>query len=69
MTQNDALREQIAKLLEWQDAHATFEAAVEGLPPELRGRTVDPAAPVQRAAFILGDADVRVIVTSRIRRR
>jgi uncharacterized damage-inducible protein DinB len=43
MTQNDTLREQIAKLLEWQDAHATFDAAVEGLPPELRGATVEGA--------------------------
>lgn len=43
MTQNDALRAQMVKLLEWQDAHATFDAAVEGLAPELRGATVEGA--------------------------
>ena len=38
MTQIDALRAQLAAILDWQDAHATFDAAVEGVPPELRGR-------------------------------
>lgn len=31
------LREQIAALLGWRDAHAGFDAAVEGLPAGLRG--------------------------------
>jgi uncharacterized damage-inducible protein DinB len=31
------LREQLARLLDWQDAHASFDAAVEGLPPAQRG--------------------------------
>ncbi len=32
------LRTQLKKLLDWHDAHATFDDAVEGIPPELRGR-------------------------------
>lgn len=36
---DSALREQLADFLEWREAHADFDAAVEGLPPELRGRT------------------------------
>ena len=38
MTQTDALRAQLAKILDWQDAHATFDTAVQGVPPEMRGR-------------------------------
>ncbi len=34
----DALRVQLARLLEWQEAHVGFDAAVAALPPELRGR-------------------------------
>ena len=35
---NDAtLRAQLARLQDWPDAHATFDAAVEGVPAELRG--------------------------------
>ena len=41
MTQIDLLRAQIASLLDWGDAHATFDAAVEGVPPEMRGRVPD----------------------------
>ena len=36
---DDPLRQTIARALEWREAHAGFEAAVEGLAPELRGRT------------------------------
>ena len=36
---DDALRKQIAHALDWGEAHATFDAAVDGLSPELRGRT------------------------------
>lgn len=32
-----ALRKHLVKLLTWQDAHAPFEAAVKGMPAELRG--------------------------------
>ena len=40
MSPNDsAIREQLAGLLAWEDAHATYDAAVAELPAELRGRT------------------------------
>ncbi len=32
------LRTHLKKLLDWHDAHATFEDAVDGIPPELRGK-------------------------------
>src|SRR5690606_41243111 len=35
------LRTHLIRLLEWTDAHAGFEAAVEGIPAEVRG--VQPA--------------------------
>jgi DinB superfamily len=41
MKQNDALREQLMKILDWQSAHVGFDVAVDGIPPELRG--VQPA--------------------------
>ena len=31
------IRGHLAKLLEWGDAHVTFDAAVKGIPPRLRG--------------------------------
>jgi uncharacterized damage-inducible protein DinB len=37
MDHNDELRAQLAKSLDWEDAHAGFDAAVEGIPPEIRG--------------------------------
>ncbi len=33
-----SLRAHVVRLLDWHDAHATFDDAVAGLPPELRGR-------------------------------
>ena len=33
-----SVRELLRRLLSWEDAHAGFEAAVEGVPAELRGR-------------------------------
>lgn len=33
-----ALRAQLAAALDWQAAHATFDAAVDGIAPEMRGR-------------------------------
>lgn len=40
MSPNDgAVREQVARVLAWEDAHATYDAAVADLPAELRGRT------------------------------
>ncbi len=37
MANDHALRAQLAKLLDWQEAHATFDAAVKGIPPDKRG--------------------------------
>jgi uncharacterized damage-inducible protein DinB len=38
MEQNDPLRQQLVKFLNWQEAHASFDSAIEGIPPELTGR-------------------------------
>ena len=38
MPDDNALRQQIARTLDWEDGHATFDAAVKGLPPALRGK-------------------------------
>ncbi len=37
MPQDDALRDQLARLLAWEDAHVSFDAAVANLPAKLRG--------------------------------
>lgn len=37
MDQNDELRAHLLKLLDWEDAHASFDSAVEGVPHEVRG--------------------------------
>ncbi len=37
MSTDQAIREQLAKLLDWEDAHVGFEAAVADLPLKLRG--------------------------------
>ena len=36
-----ALREQLAKILDWKDAHAGFDAAVDGIPEDMRGRRAE----------------------------
>ena len=38
MTTDAVLRDLLGRLLSWEDAHATFEAAVAGIPADLRGR-------------------------------
>jgi uncharacterized damage-inducible protein DinB len=35
---DETLRNHLARLLDWEDAHTTFDAAVTGIPPELQGR-------------------------------
>jgi hypothetical protein len=35
---SDSFRQQLARLLDWEDAHATFDAAVKGLPKSLEGK-------------------------------
>jgi hypothetical protein len=37
MEQSDMLREQLIKLMGWEDAHVSFDAAVEGVPPQFQG--------------------------------
>ncbi len=37
MKQGRKLRQQVAKLLDWQDAHLNFARVVAGWPPKLRG--------------------------------
>jgi uncharacterized damage-inducible protein DinB len=34
---NDAVRDHLARLLDWEDAHVGFDKAVSGIPPEARG--------------------------------
>lgn len=44
MNHDAALREQIARMLTWDDAHAGFEAAIGGIPARSRG-SVPPGMP------------------------
>ena len=37
MARNDALRDHLKRILDWQDAHVRFDAAVENVPPKFRG--------------------------------
>ena len=37
MTDDRTLRDLLARLLDWEDAHAGFDHAVEGIPPDARG--------------------------------
>lgn len=37
----NSVRDHVARALDWKDAHATFDDAVSGLAPELRGRVPD----------------------------
>jgi hypothetical protein len=41
---DSALREHLARLLNWEDAHVGFDAAVSGIAPEFRGKTPRGAA-------------------------
>ena len=38
MIDDSAVREHLAKLLAWEDAHVGFDKAVHGIPPALRGK-------------------------------
>lgn len=61
MPDESPLRKQIARALEWGEAHASFESAVEGLPPELRGRAPSglPYSPWQLVEHIrITQADI-----------
>ena len=37
-TKSDTLRDLLARILEWEDAHASFDTAVANLPEPMRGR-------------------------------
>ena len=37
MDRDESLRAQLRKLLDWEDAHVNFDAAVEGIAPAFRG--------------------------------
>jgi hypothetical protein len=37
INESNMLREHLIKLLDWEDAHVSFDAAVEGIPPPLQG--------------------------------
>ncbi len=41
MDHDKELRQQIAKLIDWSEAHVDFAGAVAGFPPELRGHVPD----------------------------
>jgi hypothetical protein len=43
MTTDAALREQLRKVLAWEDAHVGFDKAVEAIPGELRGKQPEGA--------------------------
>jgi hypothetical protein len=40
----EGLRDQLARLLDWEDAHVGFDAVIDGIPPELRA-TQPPGLP------------------------
>ena len=37
MERNDALRKHLRRLLDWEDAHVSFDKAVQGIPADLQG--------------------------------
>ena len=41
MNDEKALRAQLAKLLDWKEAHVGFDTAVKGIPPRMRGVVPD----------------------------
>jgi uncharacterized damage-inducible protein DinB len=41
MTPSDPLRAQLVRFLDWEDAHVSFDKAVEGVPAEHRGKRPD----------------------------
>ena len=38
---NSAIRDHLVRVLEWEDAHVSFDKAVEGIPPDKRGARAD----------------------------
>ncbi len=68
MKHTTALREQIARLLSWRDAHGGFDAAVKGIPARLRGRAPKglPYSPWQLVEHLrITQADILEFCVSR----
>jgi hypothetical protein len=42
---DQAVRELLAKMLSWEDAHVGFDAAVEGIPEDFRGQRAEGHSP------------------------
>lgn len=66
MTQRDPLRQHLSRLLDWHDAHVTFDDAVADLPPEHRGIAPPgvPYTPWQLLEHIrLAQADILAFCT------
>ena len=66
MTQVNALRQHLAGILDWHDAHATFDDAVADLPPDHRGIAPPglPYSPWQLIEHIrLAQADILAFCT------
>jgi len=42
---DQSVRELLAKMLSWEDAHAGFDAAVEGIPEDFRGKRAGAHSP------------------------
>ena len=67
MEADGALRDHLRRVLDWQDAHATFDAAVADVPPALRGRRPDglPYSPWELLEHLrLAQADILALRTS-----
>ena len=68
MTATKSLREHLARLLSWSDAHISFDDAVAGLPVGLRGKVPDglPYSPWQLVEHMrLTQADILEFCVSR----
>ena len=39
MTKSDPFRDQLVRLLDWNEAHVDFDGAIKGIPPDKRGVT------------------------------
>src|SRR5262245_35602931 len=67
MDHDTELRRQLSKILDWEDAHASFDSAVKDIPPKLRGATPPGlahspvAAPGAPAAHAVGHPRLLVL--------
>jgi hypothetical protein len=56
----DPLREQLRKILDWEDAHIGFDRAVEGVDPKLRGAVPTGLPAAKRAPSVARRKDLKV---------